>query len=247
MKIPVSSTHRFILCLLTSFFLFTTNESIAQTFQANYQVTRNMSLSAGAPTAGKTLALAYDGLLYSKGNRTISFCRPLYLDEYPTGTVEVDNPEGGTVTNNLHMDSVQALAYVDLDSMIMRNRSDGSGRNLKRTNTTREFEWGIRKWHLLPDTKIISGLSCQKAVLYRSGGSGEIVYEIWFCPDIGQQAGPRGLTDLPGLVVELQVVPFDEHWSLQSYVFNTPLSDSLFWPNEFNEPFKRLAKLGRRD
>lgn len=230
---------------LSIIFLSVAASSTAQSLIANYQVTRAFSLSRGTSNDANELELSFEGALYTKGNKTISFCRPLYLNEYPTGTVDSDVPGQGIVTTYLFMDSIQALNYVNLDSMIWRSRNDRSGSNRPRTNILREFETGSQKWHLLAETKVISGLSCQKAVVYRNGNSGEIVYEIWFCPNIDQLVGPRGLRDVPGLVVELTVVPFKEHWSLQSYVENAPVNDQLFWPKEFDQPFRKMAKLRR--
>jgi len=63
-------------------------------------------------------------------------------------------------------------------------------------------------WEITSEKKIINGYLCYKAktrkVMYNELRNSESVFtpEAWFCPEIPSKFGPKGLDDLPGLVIE---------------------------------------------
>lgn len=227
--------HHRTLC----FFIFSVFaiSGMSQTLEAKYKVTRRIPLTE---KSGKVTHYSFDytGFLYRKGSSYISFVKPLYLDVYPTGVKEVFYAENQKIPLSLLMDTIQTLNYISFDSLVWRYRLDRTGR--VDFNHMRKFEPGIRAWNFLPDTKEVNGLNCQKATLYSSG---LLAYEVWFCPDIPMQAGPHHLIDLPGLIVELESYFTKTTWVLESYTADIDIADNIFWPAEFNQPFKEEKAL----
>ena len=65
-------------------------------------------------------------------------------------------------------------------------------------------------WNFHNDTKIIDGYLCYKATNVNSvdNGTGKIFNHpviAWFCPKLPYSFGPNGYSNLPGLILELQV------------------------------------------
>lgn len=71
---------------------------------------------------------------------------------------------------------------------------------------TRKF---VTNWEYFKDRKIIAGYECLKAqcILGTDYGDGEIIYSYpitaWYCPEIKNSIGPKGIGDLPGVILEL--------------------------------------------
>jgi GLPGLI family protein len=61
-----------------------------------------------------------------------------------------------------------------------------------------EEEIPMINWAILPDTKDIKGLSCQKATARFRGRN----YTAWFCNQLPFNNGPWKLGGLPGLIIE---------------------------------------------
>lgn len=211
--------------LFSIIFICICNCLCAQNFSAQYSVesTREVQLASGKTEFVK---LNYRGYLYKSGNRYISFFKPLFLQEWENGVVKV--ADGFSVS--VSTDTVQALSYLDLDSNIVRTRTDFGG-----LNKVRKFDPGIIKWQIMPDTKIINGLPCQKALLDFNGKTN--LCEVWFCSDINVSVSLRNLPGLPGLLVEADYYSANEKYQLLSYNLGEDLPPSIFWPREFNQPF----------
>jgi len=213
----------------------------SQTLEAHYKVQQSLNISFD-PTRSKTLTLEYDGFLYRSGGRYIYFQKPLYLDKYPSGEI-IESFSNVYNIYPLEMDTIQRIRYNNTDSMILRERLDATSEDLKQF-IVRGFEWGSFEWKLLPETKMINGLLCQRAQQYNRGNPKEQIWDVWFCPDIMMNFGPLNIRDIPGLVVEAENLTIPESYVLQSYNANIPIPDSIFWPKEFdNAKFKQLTVL----
>lgn len=215
----------------------------AQSIEAKYSVSQEIAYT---DPYGKvqTLIFEYTGMLYKKGSRYISFKKPLYLDKYPSGTIDFVYSANHSGSVGVFMDTIQSLNYIDFDSLLWRYRSDMSGKGNVTFNYMRNFEPEAKQWEILPETKEINGLACQKAIL--KSLDGRIVHEVWFSPDVSMLAGPVDIFGLPGLVVEAHSFLSRQTWILESYVSEIDISDSTFWPNEFLQSFKELSPLKKR-
>lgn len=180
--------------------------------------------------------LDFDGFLFQSKSRFIYYKKPLYLGTYPDGFIHVSNSNDNEMQIGVVMDTIQGLRYLDFDSLITRSRMDVSGINGGGLNVKRTLKKGIITWKYTGDTKEINGLKCQKAEFINANGERQWV--VWFCPDINVLAGPAGIRDLPGLVVEGENIITNERYVLISYKSNVVLPESIFWPNEFNQPFR---------
>lgn len=71
---------------------------------------------------------------------------------------------------------------------------------------TRKF---ITNWEYFNEKKTVAGYDCFKAqcVLGTDYGDGEIIYSYpitaWYCPEIKNAIGPKGIGGLPGVILEL--------------------------------------------
>ena len=203
----------------------------SQTLEAHYKVQQSVNISSD-PTRSKTLTLEYDGYLYRSDGKYIYFQKPLYLNKYPSGEI-IESSGNAYNIYTLTMDTIQRIVYSNTDSMIVRRLLDGGNDDLKEFSV-RCFEWGSFEWQLLPETKIINGLLCQRAQQYNPGNPKELIWDVWFCPDINIGFGPLNIRDIPGLVVEAESFTMQETYVLQSYNANISIPDCFFWPKEFD-------------
>ena len=205
----------------------------SQTLEAFYKISQGIYVSAENGISRNIATIEFNGFLYLQGNRSIFYKKPSYLNNYADGYVRYSTGENSEQDFALVMDTIQGLMYKDFDSLIVRYRVDipGSGINVKRP-----FKRGSQNWQFLSETKEIGGLKCQKAQFIN--GNGKLQWIVWFCPDIPAVAGPNGITDLPGLVVDEENVITNEKYRLMSYKSDGTLPANIFWPDEFNKPFK---------
>lgn len=214
----------------------------SQYAEARYRVIQQIPYTD--PTGKQTdLPFEYTGLLYKNGNQYISFKKPLYLHKYPSGRIDFVYSERHTSSVSIMMDTVQSLHYIHFDSLVWRYRNDRSGQNNVNFNYVRKFETDAKQWEILPETKEINGLKCQKAILKTLDG--RLVHEVWFCPDIPMLAGPLAIFNLPGLVVDMKSLLSNERWVLENFTADAVIPAGMFWPGEFNQPFRELTTLKR--
>ena len=226
-------------CLQLLFLIFLIGFCIptsGQTLEARYKVFKPLNATSGNGMLNNIATLEWDGFLYQQNNRFIYFKKPLYLDKYPGGYVDIATDENNITAIGIVMDTVQAIRYLDFDSLIYRSSinisgSPGHGINHKGNLSTNNINW-----RFLPDTKEINGLKCQKAQFIN--GNGKLQWVVWFCPDIPALGGPGYITGLPGIVVDGENKITSETYVLVSYRSNIKLPDNIFWPKEFNAPFK---------
>jgi GLPGLI family protein len=208
--------------------------SKGQTFEARYKIFQQIYNTAENGIEKNVATLDFDGFLFQRKGRFIYYKKPLYLGMYPDGYIHVAN-SNNEILIGVVMDTIQGLRYLNFDSLITRSRFDISGINGGGLNVKRSLKKGIITWKYTGDTKEIHGLKCQKAEFINANG--KLQWVVWFCPDINVLAGPAGIRDLPGLVVEGENVITNEKYVLISYKGNVSLVDEIFWPNEFNQPF----------
>jgi GLPGLI family protein len=204
----------------------------AQQISAQYAIKITHTITIGEQKT-KAVGLDYTGYLYSGGPKNIYFQKPLYLGQYPSGQI-VHNVGNNYTIYDVPMDTIQWLGTMNTDSLILRTKSGASG---PEQFTLRKFEMGLvlADWTILPETKIINGLQCQRACLYGKSATGAKVanWDVWFCPEIPVQYGPFQLISLPGLIVEVSSEIFPFSAKLTTYTLNTAIPDAVFWPQEF--------------
>lgn len=133
-------------------------------------------------------------------------------------------------------DSIQNIRYLDFDSLISRSRIDISG-GTQGMNVKQKLRRGVIHWQFFPDTKEINGLKCQKAQF--TNVNGLLQWVVWFCPDVPALGGPGYISELPGLVVEGENKILNKKFVLISYNSTVSPPDDIFWPQEFNQPFRQ--------
>jgi GLPGLI family protein len=215
--------------------------SFAQNLKAVYTINRDFFYRTDN-SEKKIASLAFKGFFFKQGGRTIFYKKPLYLANYPTGSIDVPVGTSNTTRVSLPMDTTQGIYYRDMDSLVMRWRLDISGGSMD-FNYERLFVQGNSSWELTPEQKTIGGLKCQKAVLRNHG---VIIWEVWFTPEIPVTVGPAGIVDIPGLVVEAYCIPWNETYRLDSYSTTVKIPQDVFWPAEFKQPFKRLTPMQKK-
>jgi GLPGLI family protein len=214
----------------------------AQVFEAHYLVSKDIIITDSYGASKKLATLNFDGFFYNKGSQYIFFKRPLYLNDFPEGYIQLQEGDNSLISVSLCMDTTQSIYYLDLDSSIMRFRMDvpagkiNEGTTNNGINILRAIKPGNQKWIILNETKQINELKCQKAK--RLSSTGNPMWEIWFCPDIPMIGGICGLSDLPGLVVEAECFPWNEKYVLERYETSTQIQQNIFWPAEFNYSFE---------
>lgn len=212
----------------------------AQNIKAVYSATRDISVNIPKKGITKIGKLDYDCYFFKKGNKYISYNKPNYLSTFPKGNMKVSISENHVFYYELMMDTIQNLVYKDLDSLIKRDRPDISGKNKVDSNYVQEFDLNYYQWEILPEIKIVDGLRCQRA---KQSIRLQPQWDVWFCPDIPAQAGISYIINIPGLIVEANHIPLGINYTLQKYELNVAIEDNVFWPKEFNLPFKSRKAL----
>jgi len=222
-----------------SFIIFVNDVSYnayAQNIEAHYKVEKTIYSTDVNGNRKKIATLPFEGFLYQKKDRTIYFQRPLYLSDYPDGSINIKVNDHYQMGIGIPMDTLYHIYYMAFDSLISRSRVEISGLNAKEWNVKQHFNEGSFVWKLLSETKEINGLKCQRATF--TTPDGRLIYDVWFCPEINVLAGPYTVRDLPGLVVVVNCPAYDETCILQSYSTNVNPSDAVFWPGIFDQAFR---------
>lgn len=195
-------------------FLFFSVNSKSQSVTATYSV--KISHPSG-------YEIPYEGRLFHHGNQTATYLYPLYLDEFPDGWVKHD---GKILVQST--DTAQNYAVVSLDSNMLRTADQWGNRLIR-------FEAGNLVWELLPETRVINGIRCQRAVwIARDKPAGE----IWFAPEIPVSSTFFNLLGAPGLVMAMDFYGFARA-EIKTIEYNAALPQDVFWPEVFNKiPFK---------
>jgi len=173
------------------------------------------------------------GLYFIKGNRVISYYKPLYVGKYPGNQFIEEVGPNQYRTKGLNTDSIIAVTYSDGDSLIFRYTNFSSEPNMQRPESF-YYEPGFKKWEILNEFKEINGLQCQRAKQFDSRGG--LQWDVWFCADIPVPRGFDDSFDIPGLLVE--AVFIDTYFiKLRQYETGIEIDDKEFWPPIFNKSF----------
>ena len=202
-----------------------------QSIIAQYEITEDNTIATGKVGENKTVTLNYTGYLYKKNNRYIFFEKPAYLSKVKDGGIWISNPQdySNVIIYSVNTDTMQFAFYCDYDSLLQRHFY------ADKENYISHFEPGLFAWDLLPETKEINGLRCQKTT---RSYNGKVQTIVWFCPDIPMQGGIFNVLDIPGLVVEAEFPEWkNRHYLLINHAMNAEFSDTVFWPKEFDKTF----------
>jgi len=214
-------------------FLMTTHLCYGQNIAAHYKVSKEVNAVIDGDTH-KLGTLTYDGYYYEDGPNTIYYSKPLFLDTYPDGVFRYQQGLNKEMDYSFSIDSVQTIFCRNFDSLRLRYRVDIPGKN-NSLNVILGFKRGQMTWEFLQEQRDINGLKCQKAKFVN--GNNKLQWEVWFCPDVPAIAGPEGIHDLPGLVVEGENFISGYVYTLVDYKTNVTISKDVFWPREFLKPF----------
>lgn len=184
------------------------------------------------------ISVKLTGHLYRNNNTYIYFEKPDYLQQLVQGNLPYENKGNNYRTLSLSIDTMQEIYYTNYDSLVTRFRSELYGHPV--TNYLQKFDPDFLTWELSPETKKINDLLCQKATLIRYG---QLQWIVWFCSSIPMKSGMSFIKGVPGLVVEADFVPIKKHYELTGLNKQQILSDTVFWPAVFNEPFSKAADL----
>lgn len=101
-------------------------------------------------------------------------------------------------------DSYMALATGPRDGIYYTNLKTGNTFFFTDSfyNSTYLIEYPPYKWEITKEQKIINGYSCFKAKGTLKTWDRSL--EVWFTPQLNIPFGPRGVTGLPGLVVQVE-------------------------------------------
>lgn len=208
--------------------------SRGQNVEATYLVTQNIIVNLPDVGAKKIATLESTGHLYRNSARYIYFERPNYLAAYPEGIVTYELPNGGNYKAGISMDSIQRLSYKNMDSLVRIYRAHSSGKGQTDFSFKQKFEADYFEWKMINETKIIDGLSCQKAELSIKN---KLQWVVWFTPDIPMQAGISNIIGIPGLIVNAEHIPINVNYKLVKYKVGQYIAEEIFHPKEFEEPF----------
>ncbi len=225
----------FLLLLLIK----TVNFINGQNLFVEYDVKREVM---GAPKELNIPPINLTCFYYKKSNRVISFLKADYLKDYHDGVINVDMNNNEVHSNYLFTDSIQGISYFAIDSLILRmHLGNGFGYN---DNSWLYYDADFFLYQNLNETATIQGMNCYKAII--TAGNGNSVAEIWYNPEIEMPVGMRNLINVPGLIVKATYFGTHETFSLKSFSTTTDIPDEVFWPKEFNSPFKKDRDLRRK-
>jgi len=225
----------FLLLLLIK----TVNFINGQNLFVEYDVKREVM---GAPKELNVPPVDLTCYYYKKANRVISFLKADYLKDYPGGVFYIKESSSIGHSFTLYRDTLQAISYFALDSMILRTHTEGG----LEENDNRWFYYDedYRQWQKLDETASIQGMQCHRAILKADNGTP--MAEIWYNPEIEMPVGMRNLINVPGLIVKATYFGTHETFTLKSFSTTSDIPDEVFWPKEFNYPFKKYRDLKRK-
>jgi GLPGLI family protein len=219
--------------------MFSLYKAKAQTLAAHYTVSQNI-IGTG-PLEGKILAtIESTGYLYRDGGRYLYYEKPGYLEKYPDGNISVQIDATNSYSCGLCTDTLQYINYINTDSLFRVNRPHFNGGQGLKINYKQEYEADYFTWDVLPETRVINGLKCQKATMSIRNN---LQWIVWFTPKVKVQCGINGIIGVPGLVVEAECPPLQTKYTLVDFSESVPLNASVFDLAELKEPYDQMAPL----
>jgi GLPGLI family protein len=229
--------------LISLILLISYCNGFTQDIKATYIVKRDVIIDDAKNGFYKVIPIDYTCFFYKKGNKYISYNKPNYLKKYPNGSIVLNINENHTFNYGLNMDTIQNITYHNIDSLVKRYRNSYGFKEKVTENILLEFDINYFQWEILPETKNISGLNCQRAKLSIRQ---QPQWDLWFCADIPSDVGISSIVGLPGLIVEADHIPVKTKYILQNYELNANINDNIFWPDEFKDPFVIRPRLVRK-
>lgn len=220
------------------FFLVVKSQSI----EATYQVSQDIFATLDGEKK-KVATIESTGHLYRKDGRYIYFENPNYLDKFPGGMVKINVAADQVHFVGLCEDSVQKINFKNMDSLMRYYRPHISGKGQSKVNYKQYFDADYFQWEMIPETKQIQGLKCQRAMLSINNS---LQWIVWFTSAIPMQAGLMNIIGIPGLIVEAESVPMNTRYSLVSYTLDKEIPEKVFHPKEFEQPFELRPKPVKR-
>lgn len=219
-----------LITVILSAFLFQSN---AQKLQARYSVSREIFMTVNNK-ATKVADAESSAFFYRDNNRYIYFEKPDYLQKYPDGLINV-NSSDAVYSYQLPVDTIQKLYFHDLDSLVVISRPLFSAKGKVDFNIKDKV--GRVKFNIeyLDENKQINGLYCQKANL-KIGNN--LQWIVWFAPSIPVDVGIYNIINLPGLVVEAEMIPLKTKYILQKYNTGAEIDEKIFHPQEFSDRYE---------
>ncbi|QJD96644.1 GLPGLI family protein [Mucilaginibacter robiniae] len=228
-----------IIILSIFLFLFKLEEAGAQTLAARYMVTQDI-IGAGPLQDKKLTTIESTGYLYKNGGRYLYYEKPGYLEKYPDGNISLQVDATQNYNFSLCTDTLQYISYTNTDSLIRIYRPTVTGKHGPGINYRQHYEADYFTWVMLPETKVINGLKCQKATMSIRN---LLQWIIWFTPKVFMQGGVKGIIGVPGLVVEAECSPLRTKYTLLEFSESVPLKASVFDLAELKEPYDQMPPL----
>ena len=137
---------------------------------------------------------------YQEMKSTLIFTKTesLYQPGEGSGTFEEkrEDEEGNDFDIKIRMDAPDEKIYTDVVNGLVVEQKDLMGKIFLIRDTINPAEWKITG-----DSKMVSGLNCQKATMQTEEG----LVEAWFTAQIPVSAGPAGFGGLPGMIVYISM------------------------------------------
>jgi GLPGLI family protein len=225
--------------LLIIFLSFKLLEVESQTLAARYMVTQDI-IGAG-PFQDKTLAIIQStGYLYRNGGRYLYYEKPEYLEKFPNGNIKIQVDDTHSYYYSLCTDTLQYISYTNTDSLLQVYRPHVNGKHGPLPNYKRLYEADYFNWVILPESRVINGLKCQKATMSIRDN---LQWVIWFTPKVRMQGGVKGIVGVPGLVVEAECPPLKTKYTLLDFSESVKLPASVFNLAELKEHYEQMPPL----
>ena len=122
----------------------------------------------------------------------------LFASEEETEVADAPEEGGGGVQIQIEVDGPggQEETFLNIETGEYVSQTEFMGRLFLIKDQREKVNW-----KLSGETKEIAGYKCQKATAERDSTT----MEAWFAPDIPVSSGPRGIGQLPGMILELGI------------------------------------------
>lgn len=199
--------------------------------------------------------LEYEARIFSEGNKSFLYLRPLFLEEYPEGSIVVNYP-GGISSYTFSTDSIFMPELINIDSQKVWaciNYPGNAKLNEYFITDYNKKNNSTNSWRVLSETRNINGIKCQRAKLFIQEQDGKLKesWDIWFNP---QQHFPFyffGIKNAPGFIVEATFIQNNMHFQLISLETAKNIPATTFWPPlyedaKFKDYSRKLSPVEKR-
>lgn len=164
--------------------LFSQNKLVVN-YRFNYQ------FDTSTPTDPKTIAL-----YKASNNNTGDYILITSKDESLFNKIEkLDNNQKDSNINNIPVPS--GMNYINFNDEINIYNLEFKGQKILIKDSLSSFKWIIQK-----DREKYLGYDVKKAFAKNNN----IIYEVWFAPDLPFKSGPGLIWGLPGIILKLEII-----------------------------------------